>query len=367
MLLFYFFILRFLSTTLDICFPKSNIVFLKTHKCAGSSIQNILMRYGDVHGLTFVLPMSGNYLGHPTPFSRTTVVLPRLPTYNILAHHTRLDYREIHTLMPKNSVYITIVRNPIEVFESAYSYYGFANALGGSLHAYIQKVPYMNATFRHKRLKLKFGSNQMMFDLGADPAIFNNETLIKEYIGKLDVWFDLVLIADRMDESLVLLRHLMCWDLDDVVAFKLNARDPRFKSSLNEQEKSVLRVLNHADVLLYQHSLEKFEKAIDSFGRKRMAAETEQLRERTKQWYNVCIKREQRHEKPTAKPKYYFNPKVLVYQANTDSNSTCKSMTMEELPYTDILRQKQQALIKNYASFLLHRRRSKPRKKLNRS
>lgn len=353
--MFLFSYFRFLTTTLDICFAKNNIVFLKTHKCAGSSIQNILMRYGDSHKLFFVLPKTGNYLGHPAPFSRAMVAPPRLPSYNILAHHTRLDYREIRSIMPRNSIYITIVRDPIEVFESAYSYYGFGNILGGNLHKFLGKVPKMSPKLLHKRLRNKFGSNQMMFDLGADPSIFSNESLVKQYINKLDSWFDLVLIADRMDESLVLLRHLMCWDIDDVVTFKLNARDPKFISSLNEKEKNVLRELNHADVLLYNHFVQKFEKAVDAFGRDRMAEETELLRQRIQSWYNLCVKGEQRHTKPTAKPKYYFNPKVMVLETNTEvSNNTCKSMTMEELPYTDILRRNQQKrLPPNIASLLL--------------
>ena len=357
------FLFRFLPDRFS-CSPKTNIVFLKTHKCAGSSIQNILMRYGDSHNLTFVLPKTGNYLGHPAPFSRTMVALPRLPSYNILAHHTRLDYKEIRSIMPKDSVFITIVRDPIEVFESAYSYYGFNTYLGGSLHKFVSKIPTTNENLLHKRFKRKFGSNQMMFDLGADPEIFSNETLIKQYIDKLDSWFDLVLVADRMNESLVLLRHLMCWDLDDVITFKLNARDPKFKSSLNEKEKTVLRQLNRADVLLYNHFLKKFEKAIDSFGRDRVELETQQLREKTQQWYNLCIKREQRHAKPTAKPKYYFNPKVIVFEPNTNSNDTCKLMTMEELPYTDILRKKQRKL-KKYANIVPIRKRLPPTLKIS--
>lgn len=333
----------FITTTLDVCFPKNNIVFLKTHKCAGSSIQNILMRYGDSHQLTFVLPKSGNYMGHPTPFNRTMVAQPRLPFYNILAHHTRLDYSEIRSFMPSNSIYITIVRDPIEVFESGYSYYGLGNVWSGNLHRYLAKVPRLRKDVLHKRVRGKFGTNQMMFDLGANPAIFANDTLVEEYIDKLESWFHLVLVADRMDESLVLLRHLMCWELDDVVTFKLNARDPIFRSSLSEMEKDRLRKINHADGMLYSRFLRRFEMAIDAFGRDRMTEEVQQLRERTQRWYDLCVKGEQRPKKPAAKSKYYINSKVLLLKTNTDiSNNTCKSMTIEELPYTDILRKKQQ-------------------------
>jgi hypothetical protein len=46
-----------------ICQKQTNIGFLKTHKCASSSVQNILMRFGVKNQLNFVLPSAGNYVG----------------------------------------------------------------------------------------------------------------------------------------------------------------------------------------------------------------------------------------------------------------------------------------------------------------
>ena len=45
------------------CAKQTKIAFLKTHKCASSSVQNMLMRFGLEHELNFVLPSAGNYLG----------------------------------------------------------------------------------------------------------------------------------------------------------------------------------------------------------------------------------------------------------------------------------------------------------------
>ena len=45
------------------CNKVRNIAFLKTHKCASSTVQNILMRFGVNNDLNFVLPSRGNYLG----------------------------------------------------------------------------------------------------------------------------------------------------------------------------------------------------------------------------------------------------------------------------------------------------------------
>ena len=45
------------------CAKRTKIAFLKTHKCASSSVQNMLMRFGLENELNFVLPSAGNYLG----------------------------------------------------------------------------------------------------------------------------------------------------------------------------------------------------------------------------------------------------------------------------------------------------------------
>lgn len=50
--------------------PKRNLMFLKTHKTGGSTLQNIFMRFGYRHGLVFVLPPApGIHLGYPEKFS----------------------------------------------------------------------------------------------------------------------------------------------------------------------------------------------------------------------------------------------------------------------------------------------------------
>ena len=41
---------------------------------------------------------------------------------------------------------------------------------------------------------------------------------------ELDAQFDLVLILERFDESLVLLQDLMCWPTEDIVYLKQNER-----------------------------------------------------------------------------------------------------------------------------------------------
>lgn len=326
------------------CRARSNIVFLKTHKCAGSSVQNVIMRFGDRHNLTFVLPQDGNYIGHPMPFSShllPAVVTPT-PAYNILAHHTRLDHMEIIKIMPSDTIFVTIVRDPAKIFESSFIYYGLDKFFGGNLHKFLHLAPQMNSTMLSRRYRGKFGVNQMMFDLGADESIFHDEHLVRQYVEQLDSWFHLVLVAERMDESLILFKHLMCWDINDVVVFKMNARSPKYKSRLSVKEISTLRTLNNADQVLYDHFAQKLDGLVKAFGVERMQSEVSRLQRRTKDWYELCVKGEELLTIPHIKTKRYYNPRVMVFEQRSDTNnSTCDSLTIEELPYTDFLRKKQ--------------------------
>jgi hypothetical protein len=55
------------------CHPASKVAFLKTHKCASSSLQNMLLRRAAKYDLNVVLPLTGNYVGRYTPFHRSAL------------------------------------------------------------------------------------------------------------------------------------------------------------------------------------------------------------------------------------------------------------------------------------------------------
>jgi hypothetical protein len=62
-----------------------------------------------------------------------------------------------------------------------------------------------------------------------------------------------VLITEHMDESLVLMKRKLCWELDDVVYFalKVNKRKPR--TELADEHRRKILEMNWFDNQLYQH------------------------------------------------------------------------------------------------------------------
>ncbi|XP_075747414.1 galactosylceramide sulfotransferase-like isoform X2 [Rhipicephalus microplus] len=321
--------------------PRHTVCFLKTHKCASSSVQNLLMRYGERHRLMFALPRWDVYLGNRALLNRTMAM--GTPPFDMLVHHTRFQEAEARALLKSDPVFVTIVREPAALFESLYSYYDLESQLNVSLED-LRNATEKSSLAKQLRLilpgpkRITHGLNQMSYDLGFDLELAQNESAVRDFIERLDAVFDLVMVAERMNESLVLLRHLLCWELDDIITFKLNARQVDFRRLLSNELATELRALNQVDALLYEHFTLLFEQRVEAFGRKRMQEELALLEQRTSFWYERCVEEEIRADK---KDKDIFTDKVLTLIVRNASSDLCARMTEPELRFTKRLRLRQ--------------------------
>lgn len=332
---------------------SSNVAFLKTHKCGSSTIQNVLFRYGDKHNLSFVLPRDkSNYLGHPVPFHRSFVFQVgdvSFRTFNILAIHTRFDYQEIKAVMPQNTPFVTILRDPVYLFESLYVYCGldqngmdlqtFATNAAATLTADRFPGHYIPFDFNRRFQDGKIGTNQMCFDLGLEVKYFNNETLVKQFIAYIDSIFSLVMITERMDESLILMKDLLCWSIDDVIVFKHNSRQEAFRIPLATSDQQNLRLVNHADHLLYKYFSKKFDDKVKEFGVERMQKEVRLLRKKTHELYTKCVEKEEPVD-PLKVWKYWASSKTVWLKPKVNNDKLCEQLTMQELLYCERLQNK---------------------------
>ncbi|XP_029472586.1 uncharacterized protein LOC115099245 isoform X3 [Rhinatrema bivittatum] len=79
------------------CHPVTNIMFLKTHKTAGSTVLNILYRFVENHNLTVALPVAKMHIFHyPRPFKAAYVDgFPNIwQKYNVMCNHMKFDNTE---------------------------------------------------------------------------------------------------------------------------------------------------------------------------------------------------------------------------------------------------------------------------------
>lgn len=312
-------------------------MFFKTHKSGSTTLQNIFIRYADTHNLLLVLPEKGNYFGHPEPF-RPDMVTKLQPGYhyNILTHHHRYNYDAIKAVLPEDVILTTVLREPAAAFESLYSFYILRAHFGMSLEKYV-KCNESKLNHHNKRVHFdRFGRNQFAFDLGINISQFENENEIRKAIERFEDQFDLVMITERMDESLVLLKHLLCWSTDDVVALHQNARAASAKKKLTSELKRDILKWNRADEMIYDHFYKRFEEKVDEFGKERMKSEVEELRQRTKLWTDYCIG-------SGNSTSQYVNGFIVMFKGNEElgTNKTCENLIKAEVNYTQTMQIKQ--------------------------
>ena len=189
----------------------NSVLFLKTHKTGSSTLTNILNRYGDSRDLVFALPVSGktSFLW-PTPFLlKSTMPTRRAP--NILCNHARYNEGPMHWLFPKETTrYITMLREPAKQFESVFNYYHVGKQLRVSgktaspLDNFLQNTEFH---FNKRQGEARLLKNPALYDLGLHTAYHGNLTAVDNYIRFLHKEFDLVLLMEYFDESLVLLKR----------------------------------------------------------------------------------------------------------------------------------------------------------------
>ena len=77
----------------------------------------------------------------------------------------------------------------------------------------------------------------MAFDLGLEQESFSNEEEIAKFIENISKSFELVLIAEYFDESLVLMKRMLCWDSEDIIYVKHKMRSSLFRNNITERHK----------------------------------------------------------------------------------------------------------------------------------
>ena len=125
-----------------------------------------------------------------------------------------------------------------------------------------------NMTALNTRRAEQFGRNQMAWDYGIDPVHYDipHTDKVQDLILRLDQQFEFVLIAERMDESLILLADLFCWPIEWISHLDLNIRKPERKTSvdqiLNAEERQALIKFLGLDVAIYKHFSKRFEERL---------------------------------------------------------------------------------------------------------
>ncbi|CBY19207.1 unnamed protein product [Oikopleura dioica] len=264
------------------CKPKRHFVFHKKHKCGSTAFRFIFQAYAHKHSLIGANSMIGPFLGgYPGRFD-PRFVGKRYATYDYSASHVRFDAKAFQSVFPKDTVYLTVIRSPLEHYESTFNFFYARHhtlesamerendlCVGGMPFAAVSgwdssPIDYLRAAPAKWNMSIPWasrGRNFQAFELGWD---VDNES--QEYVDggllAMENDFDLVMISNYFFESLVLLKQELC--MGEGIGLQI-----------------------HLYVAIYNHFNKTFWQRVETYGRDKMKKDVEHL----KKIYEQCAEK----------------------------------------------------------------------------
>ena len=247
---------------------KDKLVFIKTHKTGSTTIATILERYGYRHNLTFAIPWVSHIFHKSKLLNRNMVMaFSDQNKFDMLTNHARFNRKEMEVVVP-GATFVTIIRDPVTQFESAFGYYEMAKSLGlakekGPLAEFVDDP---QQYFRKKFYLKEQSNNRQMYDLGLDHRFHDDTSEVERHISTLEKELDLVMLTEYIDESLILLRNLMCWSLEDILYLSNGVRNKNHRNLMSPEIAEKIREWNAADLVLYHHFNRTFWQKVNKYG-----------------------------------------------------------------------------------------------------
>lgn len=286
---------------------KPNFLFLKTHKTGSSTLGSIFFLYGVKRKLNFVLPpYTGTLMDVNEEFVET--LLPPRPgqTWNIQSQHCRFNRDFQHLVLPKETTFYTsVTRSPISHFKSTFSFFGHEERLReehGDLNDYDELVNiYLDETCStidaDEIVPVSNGClelNTIARDLGWTWFTEQMEHLsvqqrLDKFIEMLDEELDFVMITDKMDESLVVLKNLLGWDMTDILYLNKKVTERKSNSDITEKTNQRLLKAMELDRQIFMFFSYKFDFHVKRIGKEEVSAEVQQFITMRQNFEDLCF------------------------------------------------------------------------------
>ena len=253
---------------------------LQIHKTGSTTFHNILCRFA-LHRNLKVALFTSQY-GKPFPDTcRPELLFEHLPIaesdvianssftpYNIACDHARYDERYPFSYMPRDTVSVTLIREPFSRLTSAFRYFGLAKQLdlAGEQYPLYQFLLRVNSSKTAAKIPV-WTRNTQMYTFGWPDIHNNSDAAVRRYVSLIESRFDLVLTVERLHESLVLLRRRYGWSMRDIL-HSMNNVHRRVTPSLPSDDAGLARAraidrrFSRADYIMYEHFARKLNQSI---------------------------------------------------------------------------------------------------------
>ena len=189
--------------------------------------------------------------------------------YSVFCLHTIWEHDRVKELIGdhgEEAKYFSIVRDPVDLFISMWDYYDFSTVFKMDLETFATNTSNAFKIRTDRKVKKHEGHNMMLADFGLPVGSLDNESAVAAKIAQIEADFDLVMVMEQFDESLVLLKEQLCWDWSDITYFKLNSWQDTRRSSLSPEGRARLKTWLWGDYWIYEHFKKRFVSAVRKYG-----------------------------------------------------------------------------------------------------
>ncbi|XP_029301977.1 galactose-3-O-sulfotransferase 2 [Cottoperca gobio] len=301
-----------------------------------------------------LLPKHGTILGLPGSLALHStwkgVSSRSVREFHIMCNHMRFRKSEVAKVMPEDTFYFSILRHPVAMMESIFIYYKSIPAF----HKTHSLDDFLDNSWRNYNSSVTnnhYAHNIVAFDFGFDNNVAAGAEDLEERasiaVAAIERDFHLILISEYFDESMILLKHALCWSLEDVVSFKLNSRSEQTRHPLLTNTAEKIKRWNALDWRIYLHFNTTFWHKVDSLvGQEQMKREVSQLRELQAELAKSCLKDggavdPSQIKDAGLKPFQYGAAIIQGYNLNPhidrQTKIKCQRLITPELQYTDLI------------------------------
>jgi len=240
-------------TVRDTAKQGETLIFLHVYKAAGTTLRKIIENNYDPSNLYTVS------IAERKSFSQFKELSDcERREFAIVQGHVRFG---LHELVPRPTTYLTMLRDPVDRVLSDYFF-----ILRAPIHPLYERVALGNVTLRdyiRGKMSLSVDNGQVRVLCGEPDVAYGNcsRDMLEEAKHNLEEYFSVVGLAERFDESVMLIKRTFGWKMPLYVRHNVT-RDRPHKERIPEDVLRLIEEQNGLDIELYRFASDLFEKAL---------------------------------------------------------------------------------------------------------
>jgi hypothetical protein len=332
-----------MTTTIDVSKSAKveRLIFLKTHKTGGSTLNRILWRsFCTYNGFNCFLPPAENAgkiwnldkiegkVSISFIFLSSSHLLPidynyitenggsqfnRTMPLNVWLHHVYYNDKLLSRIIINPDFIVTITRNPVQRFVSAWDWYEHEEELSISLPKFIQLHDSSKSCkvepFHCQRFKYRTGLDSVAAELVTELNVSNYYKLLSSIMRRQL----LVLVTDRFDESLLILAKFLNLNLENILYFSQKVSKNHGVNYLTGHDVDKLYKIQPYDTGLYVTANYMLDQYMKEYGIDRMNRDLMIFQRAQKRLLQIC----------------HFNKTLSAMQNNTLWKAFCADLNRD--------------------------------------